>query len=61
PPLSSIALAMGSGPDERFRLGLITMTQLTASLGWNVYSAETAKINVYNARQGSRLETVKLE
>ena len=51
---------VGEGPDERFRLGLITMTQLTASLGWNVYSAETAKINVYNARQGGRLETVKM-
>ncbi|CAF2049358.1 unnamed protein product [Brassica napus] len=50
---------VGKGPDERFRLRLMT-TQLTASLGWNVYSAETAKINVYKARQGGRLETVKM-
>lgn len=49
---------VGESPDERFQLGL--MKQLSASLDWNVYSAQTGKINVYNARHGRRLETVKM-
>ncbi|KAL0734030.1 hypothetical protein Bca4012_010240 [Brassica carinata] len=49
---------VGERLGERFRRRL--MKELSASLDWNVYSAETAKIIVYNARQGRRLETVKM-
>ncbi|CAH8369549.1 unnamed protein product [Eruca vesicaria subsp. sativa] len=50
---------VGESPGERrFQRGLIK--QLSASLEWKIYSADTGGINVYNARQGRRLETVKM-
>ncbi|ESQ50251.1 hypothetical protein EUTSA_v10002193mg, partial [Eutrema salsugineum] len=49
---------VAESPIERIYSGLTK--RISASLDWKVYSVDTGRINVYNARECGRLETMQM-